>query len=545
MNVHGDLSMDPRNKYYPFERRPIDYFDRRYNRAKITLRKLQLQHRQANSLSLSNLVTFSKNYKKYLDRKNALETERQFKSEGKLFDKSSKEYKILQEYKKEAAIARNKKAEVRGIISAIKEFRDPRSIRRDRVRAEFDMHWNLGMRPELLQSPYDMFWFEKYLLDYYNFSWENLQFGLTITEIEKVLVIISFIRFCFYTLRYNAKSALIISLIGFISAILYQKMIVDAVGICYLRFYLAPSLFRLGFEQYLVFIHNERTVYHYSIEMFRWFDIYPGWLIRFIMNSPILSEIQRYVDNIVMPLVFKYIKIYRKPMEAMLFYTLILRVGKKYVPYPLQWHGIVYLMYCYCIGDFVYNRYVTSMEFLRDTLIPQLRTQEIEVMELLQTGFLAGFVYMIMLAMFHAVFSQYYYIPFLSQNIDAYIGKRPKDSILSGGYSSWQDEQELFIPSKGDYKIWFGFLGKGPRDKKRKRPRPPKISAVTNFLFLIIGLIIFYFMWSVQPDNLQSVRFPSQAEISLLHEYDLGNSIDTDVEIATDPDLDIESKVNP
>jgi hypothetical protein len=268
------------------------------------------------------------------------------------------------------------------------------------------------------------------------------------------------------------------------------------------------------------------------------------------MNSPILSEIQRYVDNIVMPLVFKYIKIYRKPMEAMLFYTLILRVGKKYVPYPLQWHGIVYLMYCYCIGDFVYNRYVTSMEFLRDTLIPQLRMQEIEVMELLQTGFLTAFVYMIMLAMFHAVFSQYYYIPFLSQNIDAYIGKRPKDSILSGGYSSWQDEQELFIPSKGDYKIWFGFLGKGPGDKKRKRPRPPKISVVTNFLFLLIGLIIFYFMWSVQPENLQSLRFPKRAEISLLTDYDLEDSNDTDVEnnmeveIATDPDLDTDSKLN-
>ena len=69
------------------------------------------------------------------------------------------------------------------------------------------------MRPELLQSPYDMFWFEKYLLNYYNFSWENLQFGLTITEIEKVLVIISFLRFCFYTIKYDAKSALIISII--------------------------------------------------------------------------------------------------------------------------------------------------------------------------------------------------------------------------------------------------------------------------------------------------------------------------------------------
>ena len=74
-------------------------------------------------------------------------------------------------------------------------------------------------------------------------------------------------------------------------------MIVDAVGICYLRLYLSPSLFRLGFEQYLVFIHAEKKIHTYSLEMFRWFKIYPGWLIRLINNSKILSEIQEYIDN--------------------------------------------------------------------------------------------------------------------------------------------------------------------------------------------------------------------------------------------------------
>ena len=535
MNIHGDLSMDPKNRYYPFERRPIDYFDKRYNQAKGTLRRLQAEQKQANSLSFSNLVTFSKNYKKYLDRKNALEIQRQLKNEGKSLDKSSKEYKIIQEYKKEGLLARTKKDEVRKIIGTIKDFRDTRSIRRQRIKSELDVHWSwsYGMRPELLQSPYDMFWFEKYLLNYYNFSWENLQFGLTITEIEKVLVIISFLRFCFYTIKYDAKSALIISIIGFICAIFYQKMIVDAVGICYLRLYLSPSLFRLGFEQYLVFIHAEKKIHTYSLEMFRWFKIYPGWLIRLINNSKILSEIQTYIDNIIMPSVFQCIRMYRKSMESMLFYTLILRLGKKYVPYPLQWHGIVYLMYCNCLGDFIYARYVTSMEFLRDILIPELRTAEIEAMELLQAGFLTTFIYMIILAMLHAVFSQYYYIPILSQNIDAYVGKRPKDSIFSGGYSSWQDEQELFIPSKGDYKIWFGFLGKSTKDKKQENRRRPKISFITNFLFLLIGLIIYYFMWSVQPDNLKSLRYYEPADMTIFDDYNLDQQSDIEISDTT------------
>ena len=103
-------------------------------------------------------------------------------------------------------------------------------------------------RPELMDGPFDNFWFERELLNYYKFSWKNLRFGLTITEIEKVLVIISFVRFCFYTIKYDAKSALIISLTAFISAVLYEKMLVDIVKICYFRFYLSPSLFRTGFE---------------------------------------------------------------------------------------------------------------------------------------------------------------------------------------------------------------------------------------------------------------------------------------------------------
>ena len=208
-----------------------------------------------------------------------------------------------------------------------------------------------------------------------------------------------------------------------------------------------------------------------------------------------------------MPIVFKLIRLNRKPMQSILFYTLVLRLGKKYVPYPLQWHGMVYVMYTQGIATFMFNRFSNSMKFLKDVLIPQARISEIQLLEMLQITFIVTLFYGIMLAMLHAIFSQYYYFPFIAQNIDAHIGKRPKDSILSGGYASWQDEQQLFIPSKADYKIWFGFLGKGSGDKKLKIKRQPKINIATNFIFLLIGLIIFTLLWILQPDNLESVRY--------------------------------------
>jgi hypothetical protein len=524
LNVHGDLKGGWENKYYPFRRRPIDYFDKRYDQAKLTLKKLQARHR-------APISVFSKNYKKWLDRKNAFEMEFKLKQEGKTLDTSSKEYKILLKYSKD----KEQQAKSQEFIDKIKIYRENRAKNKRWLRARLDMGLGEIMRPELMNGPFDNFWFEKQLLNYYKFSWKNLQFGLTITEIEKVLVIISFIRFCFYTIRYDAKSALIISLTAFISAILYEKILVDVIKICYFRFYLNPSLFRTGFEQYLQMVHNEKKFTRYSLESFKWLDIYPGWLINVILKSPILSDIQSYVDDTLMPVIFKFIRLYRKPMQSLLFYTLILRLGKKYVPYPLQWHGMVYTMYTQGLAALIFNRYVNSMKFLRDILIPQARIGEIEMLEMIQATFLITFIYGIILAMLHAVFSQYYYFPFLAQNIDAHIGKRPKDSILSGGYASWQDEQKLFIPSKADYKIWFGFLGKQTNDSKLNIKRRPKITLAANLGFLILGLIIFNFLWILQPNNLDSVRYQSDSfkmPLELINEVgvELPNDADYDTQ---------------
>jgi hypothetical protein len=282
-------------------------------------------------------------------------------------------------------------------------------------------------------------------------------------------------------------------------------------------------------------VHNEKKFTRYSLESFKWLDIYPGWLINVILKSPILSDIQSYVDDTLMPVIFKFIRLYRKPMQSLLFYTLILRLGKKYVPYPLQWHGMVYTMYTQGLAALIFNRYVNSMKFLRDILIPQARIGEIEMLEMIQATFLITFIYGIILAMLHAVFSQYYYFPFLAQNIDAHIGKRPKDSILSGGYASWQDEQKLFIPSKADYKIWFGFLGKQTNDSKLIIKRRPKITLAANLGFLILGLIIFNFLWILQPNNLDSVRYQSDSfkmPLELINEagVELPNDADYDTQ---------------
>jgi hypothetical protein len=41
----------------------------------------------------------------------------------------------------------------------------------------------------------------------------------------------------------------------------------------------------------------------------------------------------------------------------------------------------------------------------------------------------------------HAIWGQYFYIPFFVENTELHIGPRPKNSIYSGG-QAWQDPEE-------------------------------------------------------------------------------------------------------
>ena len=112
LNVHGDIKNGWENPYYPYRRRPEDYFDKRLNQARYTLDKLQYRHR-------TPLSIFSKNYKKWLARKNAFEMKLKLKQEGKSLSTSSEEYKILLRYSED----KQEEAETKRFINKIENYR--------------------------------------------------------------------------------------------------------------------------------------------------------------------------------------------------------------------------------------------------------------------------------------------------------------------------------------------------------------------------------------------------------------------------------------
>lgn len=366
------------------------------------------------------------------------------------------------------------------------------------------------MKPETLRSVRDVWLYPYVFKDYYRFSWKNvIKYGPTFRELENALFILAFIRFCIYTILYDIKTAFIICSIGLISSIILMILLYDAILIPFRELYLCPQFFRLLFEEYLNI--KKRNDYQYfndigpirSIEINHWKSLkseLSNWInsgINQIMNNlqhvipswisdafydleltGYFKMAKKYFESTIRPNFISALKYYGPVLKTGLIYHWILRMGKSLIPYHIQWYLMFYLTYMN-FGRYIWTYYENSSKLLYETLIPERRIYEIQLMNLIHSSLIGAVVYLIMFGMLHAVFSQYFYIPLWVLNIEAHIGKRPKDDIYSGGYTSWQDEISLWEPSWADYKIWFGFLGKGPNDqndrrRKRKRRRNKK-----------------------------------------------------------------------
>ena len=72
---------------------------------------------------------------------------------------------------------------------------------------------------------------------------------------------------------------------------------------------------------------------------------------------------------------------------------------------------------------------------------------------------------LLIFGLFHAIWGQYFYVPFFVENTELHIGPRPKNSVYSGGNTSWQDPEEKeknlnrLLP-----KLWYGWFGRGTKN---------------------------------------------------------------------------------
>ena len=307
---------------------------------------------------------------------------------------------------------------------------------------------------------------------------EICTYGFTIEEFQKAMIILCFIRFIIYSIRYNVVTSFKICAIGFTSCVLWAMALNDCIGIYYPNLALHPLL-RNAYREEIIYrdIALERAGERLLDDLVKQTNnnSYPfDWI------TPIFGKLPESVSHITDPIyvfirrdLFETIKQFYKTnlrhLVSIFAYVGLVRVGKKYCPYHIRWHFTFITLYN-TFMPYVFSSSMRARQFLYKVLIPERRFQEAENLELYLGAWVFVHISFIMIAMVHAVFSQYFYVPFLTYSVELHIGKRPKKSIYSGGYTAWQDDFNFFnIRLRDTLKLWWGFLGKGTKKKNRRR----------------------------------------------------------------------------
>ena len=344
-------------------------------------------------------------------------------------------------------------------------------------------------------------------LDTFRLILENLveiiQNGLTLGDIENILVFILLIRFLIVSLRYNLKTSFYITCIGLLAGYFWYRSLVDHIYLYRNTLLNVPFLYGLGMDGVRTRIIAEQNILTESklrlgenVRFYNPFQIIYYAFVRGIRSIDTETQLPHYIDPISMivanlpesikssvapayyefyifgvPKLFIFFKLFWKKYGEIALYITITRLGKRYCPYLIRWHWTLSIIIS--LLQPILHDFVKRATYFKNILAPQVEVYrssnyieyndqivaQVYVIEALITSVVLLHIGFIVFAMFHAICGQYFYIPFIVKNVELHVGKRPVNSIYSGGYTPWQDLKEknsnpfLFVP-----KIWYGWL---------------------------------------------------------------------------------------
>ena len=177
------------------------------------------------------------------------------------------------------------------------------------------------------------------------------------------------------------------------------------------------------------------------------------------------------VYNKIIPKIYEICTKFWNQLSGVAAYAVITRIGKRYCPYLVRWHWTFLLIIGLIEQIFIYFIYRVYY-FQTFVLIPQTKSyvNYVDPSLILQINILNGVITCVVLThigfiifgLFHAIWGQYFYVPFFVENTELHIGPRPKNSIYSGGQTAWQNPKEKeknltrLLP-----KLWYGWFGRG------------------------------------------------------------------------------------
>lgn len=334
--------------------------------------------------------------------------------------------------------------------------------------------------------------------------WQQIQDGLTLTDIENTLFCFLFLRFIILIVRYNLKTSLYITCIGLCAGYLWYRHLIDVTLMYRQMLIKVPYLQRLGASAIELESSSQAGL---TTELklganVHWYN--PGKLFYYAITKGILQTdsetgLQYYIDPIsmlisnlnetskaqILPI---YYKIYNtliprfvetvsefwNQLSGIAAYAIITRIGKRYCPYLIRWHwtflliiGFVEQIIIYFLYRVMYFQEVVIQERLSIAAANNYFEPNLLLQFNVLTGILSFCVILhlgsIIFGLFHAIWGQYFYFPFLIENTELHIGPRPKNSIYSGGQTAWQDQKQDTVKRQFP-KVWYGWFGSGTNE---------------------------------------------------------------------------------
>ena len=345
--------------------------------------------------------------------------------------------------------------------------------------------------------------------------WEGMQSGLGITDINNVIFFLAFVRFIILIFRYNIKTSTYITCIGIVTSWLWYRHLVDIIQMYSQMLIKIPYLQKLATVGRVV-RNVGKTVKKSSGEVVLGSGIpwtAPGQLVSYAATNAMIRTtedgVSYYIDpismivsnlnetdkarilpyyygiyNFVIPRICEGFGQFWSEGSSIASYAIITRMGKRYCPYLIRWHWTFLLLIAFFeqILLFFLSRVVY---FQRAVIQPNIlvnETTRIVKRRIFTTGsadpnllfqfnflnfvivfFVVLHLGFLFLALLHALYGQYFYVPFLTENTELHVGPRPRNSIYSGGLTAWQDEKQVGKDFKVP-KVWYGWFGSGTQE---------------------------------------------------------------------------------
>jgi hypothetical protein len=352
--------------------------------------------------------------------------------------------------------------------------------------------------------------------------------GLSLVDIENICLFITFIRFIFLAIKYNVKTSFYICCISLFAAglwYLHSKDIFNDYG-QFIKALKLKGLTRasnetvqnmqsdiVGFKGTLVTEYKNQLGGKLSFDESEVRSAQDFFNLKFALVKsseqggyridpismifsrvpnairPATDKIYYVIFDTVLPQIINKLIFAFKTMSPVMAWVYVTRVYKRYCPYLIRWHWTMVstwdwverYMFQFAVRMSIYG---SKLQVMGNYDKPAVITLALRCVFYLEFLFL-------FYGLIHALFSQYFYIPFLTENTEMHIGPRAKDSIYSGGYTDWQEYKKDWKPyglegrNQSRFpKLWYGWLG-------TDRQIPKKLKNFTKKFFKKLRKLFF------------------------------------------------------